>query len=256
VLASDRTFSFWMSHVGLHRRNHRLIDLLANLWRIRNAPCSSSNIIWTWSWLSQGDPCARRGKRFVHGRPDEIKENPRIIEAFSVPRCPGCRQRTHATDLEAVAVSYGKKRSWMRSRWRSPTGSRGLVETMVREDTSSSRSLGHRVEREASSLKLDITREPPHASAPRYRLLSRRGSLPLPDVDENLEVAAHMEKDERKTKQKWKRFLSFPAWRRAGTERGRAERWRAADALARISLMLSPKLFLIDEPSGACLLCM
>ena len=70
--------------VGLHREEvNRLIDLLADLVHTQKRTVllieHNMDVVMT---ISQEIHVLVEGKRFVHGRPDEIKENPRIIEAF------------------------------------------------------------------------------------------------------------------------------------------------------------------------------
>jgi ABC-type branched-subunit amino acid transport system ATPase component len=70
--------------VGLHREEvNRLIDLLADLVHTQKRTVllieHNMDVVMT---ISTEIHVLVEGKRFVHGRPDEIKENPRIIEAF------------------------------------------------------------------------------------------------------------------------------------------------------------------------------
>ncbi len=70
--------------VGLHREEiRRLIDLLTDLVqnRKRTALLIEHNMDVVMN-ISAEIHVLVEGKRFVHGRPDEIKENPKIVEAF------------------------------------------------------------------------------------------------------------------------------------------------------------------------------
>ena len=101
---------------------------------------------------------------------------------------------------------------------------------------------------------LDITRESSHAKVQRGIVYCPQGGEVFRrlNVVENLEVAGHMERDERKVKQNMERvFELFPALEARRYLKGGVLSGGERQMLSLgMSLMLSPRLFLIDEPSG------
>jgi branched-chain amino acid transport system ATP-binding protein len=160
--------------------------------------------------------------------------------------------------LEGVAVSYGKKRvldeismAIAHKEVVALVGNNGAGKTTLLKSI-----LGVLdVERGHIQFEgLDITREPPHAKVQRGIVYCPQGGevFRYLSVTENLEVAAHVEKDERRMKQNMEKvFELFPALEARRYLKGGVLSGGERQMLSLgMSLMLSPKLFLIDEPSG------
>lgn len=160
--------------------------------------------------------------------------------------------------LEGVAVSYGKKRvldeismAIAHKEVVALVGNNGAGKTTLLK------SILGLLDVEKGHIQfegLDITRESPHAKVQRGIVYCPQGGevFRFLTVDENLEVAAHMEKDERRMKQNMEKvFELFPALEARRYLKGGVLSGGERQMLSLgMSLMLSPKLFLIDEPSG------
>jgi branched-chain amino acid transport system ATP-binding protein len=160
--------------------------------------------------------------------------------------------------LEEVAVSYGKKRvldeismAIAHKEVVALVGNNGAGKTTLLKSI-----LGVLdVERGHIQFEgLDITQEPPHVKVQRGIVYCPQGGevFRYLSVTENLEVAAHVEKDERRMKQNMEKvFELFPALEARRYLKGGVLSGGERQMLSLgMSLMQSPKLFLIDEPSG------
>lgn len=100
----------------------------------------------------------------------------------------------------------------------------------------------------------DVTREPPHFKVKRGIVFCPQGGevFRYLSVIENLEVAGHKERDGKAVKQNMEKvFELFPALEARRSLKGGVLSGGERQMLSLgMSLMLSPKLFLIDEPSG------
>ena len=100
----------------------------------------------------------------------------------------------------------------------------------------------------------DITHQPPHSKVEHGIVYCPQGGevFRCLSVLENLEVAGHMEKDGGQVRQNIQKVLDlFPALKSRSTLRAGVLSGGERQMLSiGMSLMLSPKLFLIDEPSG------
>lgn len=101
---------------------------------------------------------------------------------------------------------------------------------------------------------LDITHQSPHFKVERGIVYCPQGGevFKCLSVVENLEVAGHKERDKKTMRNKIERvFDLFPALKNRMTFRGGVLSGGERQMLSLgMALMLSPKLFLIDEPSG------
>ncbi len=160
--------------------------------------------------------------------------------------------------LEEVEVSYGKKRvlneismAMAQKEVVALVGNNGAGKTTLLKSILGVLEVeGGRIRFEG----LDITRESPHAKVQRGIVYCPQGGevFRCLSVVENLEVAGHMERDERRVKQNMeKAFELFPALEARRYLKGGVLSGGERQMLSLgMSLMLSPKLFLIDEPSG------
>lgn len=160
--------------------------------------------------------------------------------------------------LEEVEVSYGKKRVLNEI---SMTVAHREVAALVGNNgagkTTLLKSILGILEMEKGRVQFegrDITHEPPHSKVKLGIVFCPQGGevFRFLSVIENLEVAGHKERDGKAVKQNMEKvFELFPALVARRNLKGGVLSGGERQMLSLgMSLMLSPKLFLIDEPSG------
>ncbi|MDI6762326.1 MAG: ABC transporter ATP-binding protein [Thermodesulfobacteriota bacterium] len=160
--------------------------------------------------------------------------------------------------LDGVEVSYGKKK--VLNQISMAMAHREVVALVGHNGagkTTLLKAILGLIESEKGQIKFegdDITHLPPHLRVGYGIVYCPQGGEVFKrlTVVENLEVAGHRERDSKKVRENVEKVLSlFPALKNRCTLRGGVLSGGERQMLSLgMSLMLSPKLFLIDEPSG------